>query len=159
MLTDRANIMLDAWRAELVTDAEIRSWAESEMMAISDAGEMPTWLLDLVTHGPGSVVEQGHDWRRTAEFGVEFAFASARVDLADRGGVVRFARWLAGASLGEDLDLPEVVLGYQVDHYLDQGDVDLAVQCVREGLPGILSSRRDLLRKAVGLVWPTSGSS
>lgn len=151
MLIDRANLMLDLWRAELVFDAEIRSWAESEMMAIAHAQEIPTWLLDLVILGPGTVAEQGHDWRCASEFGQMFAVAATRVDPGDRASVVRFARWLARAWVEHEVNSPEAVLGCELEHFLSyHEDEDPAVKCVRERLPELLPRWRAVLRDMGG---------
>lgn len=132
MLIDRANLMLDAWDDRLITDDEIRSWAETELASLPDAASAPEWLRDLVVLGPGSVANVAHEWRRRSGFLSIFDLRATRLDLEDRASVEVFARWLRRAALGEDIQFPEVQLGYQVDHYLDDlGDLERAVQCVR----------------------------
>ncbi|MFO1076393.1 MAG: hypothetical protein U1E73_01555 [Planctomycetota bacterium] len=43
------------------------------------------------------------------------------------------------------------MLGYEVDHYLDDHqDVDLAVQCIHESLPQLLPSCRATLATILG---------
>ena len=143
MLTDRANIVLDAWSSRLASEEDVRAWADKELMAFADPGDIPTWLLDLVTYGPQHVTDQGLSWRSVPTSRANFAFHALRVDLSDRSHVERFARWLAGAAMGEDLALPEVELGYIVDHHLcDLGDVDGAIARVRQDLPSLLRSCR-----------------
>jgi hypothetical protein len=151
VLTDRANFMLDAWEDRLIIADEIRSWAETELLAIADVASVPSWLLDLVQHGPQAVADTSHEWRRRPGFEVRFALRATRLNLDDRPSVEGFARWLRGAALGGDLAHPEVQLGYEVDHYLDDlGNLDLAVQCVREGLPTLLERCRATIAVLLG---------
>jgi hypothetical protein len=138
VLTDRANLILQAWDSKLVSTHEVRSWAETELMEIADVRAIPGWLLDLVQHGPERLADVALSWRQPPRFSDEFALHATRVDLDSRTSVESFARWLARAAMGQDLDLPEVMLGYRVDDYLDCGDMDLAVQCIREDLPSLL---------------------
>lgn len=151
MLTDRANLMLDAWDDGLVTDEAVRSWAGTELLAITDNKEVPTWLLDLVQYGPQSLADVGLDWRRSSGFNVRFAMRATRLDLQDRSGVEGFVLWLCREAMGQDLSDPEVMLGYQVDHCLDDlGSVELAVECVRGELPGLLDRCRATLEAVLG---------
>lgn len=151
MLTDRANLMLDSWDDQLASAADVRAWAESELAAAPDAASVPTWLLDLLRDGPARFADGSHSWRKRGDFRIRFALHATRVDLADRASVERFARWLARAALGEDLGAPEVMLGYEVDHYLDDhGDVELAVECIHESLPGLLPTCRATLATILG---------
>jgi hypothetical protein len=151
MLTDRANLMLDAWDDGQVTDEDVRSWAGTELLSIADTKLAPTWLLDLVQHGPRSLADVGLEWRRSSGFKVRFAMRAIRLDLSDRPSVEGFAQWLAPAAMGEDLADPGVQLGYEVDHCLhDLGDLDLAVDCVRQGLPGLVERCRATIATILG---------
>lgn len=151
MLTDRANLMLDAWDDGLITDEAVLSWAGTELLAITDNKQVPAWLLDLVQHGPHSLVDVGLEWRRSSGFIVRFAMRATRLDLQDRSGVEGFVRWLGRSAMGQDLSDPEVQLGYQVDHCLDDlGSVDLAVECVRQELPALVERCRATLAAVLG---------
>lgn len=151
MLIDRANLMLNAWDDQLASADEVRAWAEAELAAAPDAASVPAWLLDLLRDGPDRFSDGSHSWRKRADFRVRFALHATRVDLGDRAAVERFGRWLAGAAMGEDLEAPEVMLGYEVDHYLDdRRDVDLAVKCIHESLPSLLPRCRAALQAILG---------
>lgn len=138
-LTDRANLILDAFDDQIVTASEVLTWAESELLAIKNPAEIPTWLLDLLRDGPAHFLNASHPWRMRHDFQVRFAIHACRVDLKDRDSILRFANWLSRAVLGEDIDAPFVALAYEVDHYLDDHrDEALAVQCIQEDLPDLL---------------------
>ena len=143
MLTDRANLILDAWDEQVIAEDDVRCWAEAELLAIGDVRSTPSWLQDLVQHGPRPFADVGHDWRRSPGFRARFAMRAIRLDLGDRSSVAGFARWVRAAAMGEDLADPEVQLGYEVDHCLDDlGDLALAIECVRQGLPSLLERCR-----------------
>ena len=151
MLIDRANLMLDAWDDGLITDDAVRSWAGTELLAIVDSKQVPVWLLDLVQYGPPALTEVGLEWRRASGFGLRFALRATRLDLRDRSEVEAFVRWLRRAAMGQELSDPEVRLGYQVDHYLDDlGSMDLAVECVRNELPALVEQCRATLAVILG---------
>jgi hypothetical protein len=151
MLTDRANLMLDLWDDQLATADEVLAWAESELVAAPDAAAVPAWLLDLLRDGPARFADASHSWRRNVDFKVRFAMHATRVDREDRASVERFARWVARAALGGDLESPEVMLGHEVDHYLDDHrDVEVAVQCIRDGLPSLMPTCQATLAAILG---------
>ena len=151
MLTDRANLMLDAWEDGLTTDDDVRSWAGTELLAIADTKSVPCWLLDLVQHGPRLLADVGLEWRRSSGFKARFAMHATRLDLEDRSAIEGFARWLCRAAIGQDLSDPEVQLGYEVDHCLDDlGNPDLAVQCVRQRLPALVERCRATIATMLG---------
>jgi hypothetical protein len=143
--------MLDAYDDQLASPDEVRASAEPELAVAPDGERVPAWLLDLLRDGPEDFSDASHSWRKRAGFKVRFALHATRVNLLDRASVERFARWLAGAAMGEDLGAPEFMLGYEVDHYLcDHADVDLALQCIHEGLPPLLRTCRATLATILG---------
>lgn len=151
VLIDRANLMLDAYDDQFASADEVRVWAESELAVAPGGASVPAWLLDLLRDGPEHFSDASHSWRKRAGFKVRFALHATRVNLVDRASVERFARWLAGAAMGEDLGAPEVILGYEVDHYLcDHEDVNLALQPIHESLPPLLPTCRAALATILG---------
>jgi len=130
---------------------EVQSWAESELLGIADARDIPGWFIDLAQYGPERLDDVSLPWRTLPPFQTRFALHAIRVDLGSHAAVARFAHWLAGAAMAEDPDLPEVTLGYVVDHCLDDmGSIDLAVQRIRESLPSMLAPVRAELETMLG---------
>jgi hypothetical protein len=159
VLIDRANLMLDAWDDGLITDEAVRSWAGTELLAIVDSRQVPVWLLDLVQYGPHALTDVGLEWRRASGFGLRFALRATRLDLQERSEVEAFVRWLGRAAMGQELSDPEVRLGYQVEHCLDDlGRIDLAVECVRNELPALVERCRATIAASLGQSWPARRS-
>lgn len=145
-LTDRASLIFDEYDDQLVSASDVLAWAETELLAIKNPAGIPTWLLDLLRDGPARFLNASHPWRRRIDFQVRFAIHACRVDLKDRDSILRFAKWLSRAVLGEDIDAPFVALAYEVDHYLDDHrDEALALQCIQEDLPDLLPRCRAIL--------------
>src|SRR5262245_55903639 len=111
LLTERASVVLYAWDAGVASADEVRSWAESELLRIADARDIPGWLIDVVQYGPERLNDVSLPWRTLPPFQTRFALHAICVDLESHAAVARFAHWLAAAAMREDLDSPEVELG------------------------------------------------
>lgn len=143
MLEDEKDCVLAAWREGLVSDAEIATWAERRLLACPDDA-IPTWLLQLIESGPGACQEiAGFPWPEPLDYVAAFSLRAASVALADDDAVLAFAHWASRRAIGNDDELPEVALGYYLDHLLDDcRRDDWAVDHVRKELPPLLDACR-----------------
>ncbi len=144
MLLDERNRVLSVWAAGFLSDEQVSGWAERVLMSHADPAQIPTWLLELVEHGPGPCFElEGFGRPPKLDFPSQFSLHAVELDLASDDAVSAFARWAAGNCLGEDLENPVVRFGYYLDHLIDDcGRLDWAVAQVREDLPGMLPACR-----------------
>lgn len=148
MQSDRAQTLLAAWQAGLVSSADIVAWADAAILKARSSSDLPVWLLDLSQYGPEKCFMRPEKEllpRRFLGFAEVFACRVARLDIADDQAVRDFVRWIASASLGKDLEKPEVALGYQVDQlWGDCERPDLAIDLLRKELPAFVAKSREL---------------
>lgn len=136
--------VLTLWKAGLIPSSSVVAWADEEILRIDHPAQE---LLDLSLDGPEQCLK-----RAEFEFPVRpvdlnyltgFAFRAVSTALESSESCLAFANWAARTAMGEDLDVPEVVLGYQLDHLLDDcGDDAAAVTLVRDELPRFLPNCR-----------------
>lgn len=130
------------WRLKFLTDEDVIAWADSEILLSENP---PQELFDLSLEGPGRCV-------RRAEFefpagpvklpyATEFALRASAVSLESKDQVLSFIHWCAQSAMGEELELPEVAFGYQVEHLLcDCDKPNEAVRYAQAELPKLLPS-------------------
>jgi hypothetical protein len=145
---ERAQSILAAWKAGLLSSSDVVAWADQKITDTEETAALPSWLLDLALHGPEKcwlLPEAEFVARTHLDFPILFACRVARLDMGDTRKVEEFARWIARSSLGEDHTMPEVMLGYQVDHlWRDCDRMDLAVDLLRAELPVFASKSREI---------------
>jgi hypothetical protein len=104
--------------------------------------EVPSWLIDLSVKGPFSFLKNAQpDYPRPGSltFIDSFRAMVEATDPDDDQSIGRFAKWVSIAAMGENLDLPEVMIGYRIDDaYSFKGGDPLAiaretVRCYRPG--------------------------
>lgn len=145
-LEEHAKWLLCAWRDHLVSESQVVPWADRTIEEFPPASDLPMWLIDLSMDGPARCMARPADEFLDVarpDFSDRFALHGVMVDLADESSVIRFARWVSRAAMGEDLDFQEVRFGYQVDHLLhDCQDTNGLVSYVRAELAALLEPRR-----------------
>lgn len=155
MLSLRAGLVLDAHYTGCMTDAEVESWAESELMH-ADIATIPKWLLDLVVFGVARFAKHGEAVAGRPSLGEQFAFRAARLDLGDRSQMERFALWIdsCGWAGSKELSAQQIEFCSRVSCALDPdlfGELGKAVGVVRTDLPPLLPSCHAALRR---IGWP-----
>ncbi len=135
------------WRLKLLTNEDVVAWADCEILRSDDP---PQELFDLSLEGPSRCV-------RWAEFefpagsvklpyATEFALRASAASLESKEQVLSFVHWCARSAMGEELELPEVAFGYQVEHLLcDRDESDEAVRYAQAELPKLLASLASVL--------------
>jgi len=138
MLIDDGRLILAAWRDRLVSDSSVVSWAD-RVIESSLPEDLPEWLLDLSMRGPARCMAGSSSEFLDVPFlpFLEiFAIRACLLDLKATGQVDAFIEWISRSAMGEDLDVPEVKFGYQVEHlWCDCSDIDRARETVRNELP------------------------
>ena len=142
---------LALWVSSYLSSAQVVEWATKELERLDNP---PPELLDLVTDGPERCLKRpAYDFRARPEnlnYVQQFALRATRTRLDSDASVLKFAEWAARNCIGEDLDLPLVSFGYQVDHLLDDcRDQQATLDFVREGLPSLLSECQEVVRTLV----------
>lgn len=133
---------LALWAAGLLDSRQVVEWAGRQIAALDE----PAYeLIELVTCGPQACLK-----RAEADFAPRpcpmtyeegFAVRALAANLDDLGSVMHFADWAARHCMAEDLGHPFVVLGYRLDHLIDDcGDKQAAAELVRAELPKLLST-------------------
>jgi hypothetical protein len=146
--------VLTLWKAGLIPISSVVAWADEEILRT----DHPTQeLLDLSLDGPEQCLK-----RAEFEFPVRpvdlnyatgFAFHAVSTALESYESCRAFANWSARFAIGENLDVPEVVLGYQLDHFLDDcGDDAAAVALVRDELPRFLPNSKEIVTEFVAQI-------
>jgi hypothetical protein len=115
-------------------------WADAQVVA---ADHPPQEVLDLSLDGPEKCLRRAEaDFPARPvclSFSQAFALKAITTRLESEDSVLDFAEWVSRGAMGEDLSLPEVALGYQLDHLLsDCEDFNGAVVLVRSKLPSLL---------------------
>jgi len=141
LLEDDARWILAAWRDRLLDEDDVRSWS-AEMLEVIPAVDVPEWLLDLCTLGPIVCMNKpSSDFLHVPELDFRSALSLhvRTCDLENSGEVDALIAWICRACMGEDLDRPEVRLGYLLDHDLnDCGRPDWARDALANELPALL---------------------
>jgi hypothetical protein len=81
---------------------------------------------------------------RKFTFEEKFAIKLSQVDFCSDESIKKFVHWVASAAMGEDLKIPEVSFGYQLDHRLDYNEDDPYVY-FRDHINRFVSSSKDRL--------------
>lgn len=131
--------VLALWRAGLMDSESVVRWADQAILAADIASQE---LIDLACDGPATCLRRAEvDFPARAavlDFTQAFALRALAVQPGSETSTRQFSEWAARGAMGEDLDLPEVQLGYRLDHLLvDCEDPAAAVALVREALPGL----------------------
>lgn len=135
--------VLAVWCAGYLRVEDVVQWAERALLAIADAAAIPTWLLELVEHGPAVCIDRAGFSVPPLDYRSQFALRAVSLDLSSDVDVQRFVEWAYRACMAENLEFPEVELGYLLDHLFDDRDrLDLALAKVREDLPLLLPACR-----------------
>jgi hypothetical protein len=131
---------LTLWQLGLLSVKEVIAWADAEMLK---SAEPPQELIDLSLDGPEKCLK-----RPEFEFPArpaaltyfqEFSIRAMVIPLSSDTELLDFATWMSRSAMGEDLELPEVSLAYQVDHLLnDCNEARGAIEMVRKKLPALL---------------------
>lgn len=153
-LAERAQSLLAAWDAGLLTDEQIVAWADSNVAAI-DALDIPVWLSDLSIYGPArcwQFSESDFLPRQCLGYPERFAIRASRLNLQDSAAIREFVLWVSDACHGQDIDACGVRFGYNVDHLLnDCNQIGHAMQYVRQEVPKLLEECRSLAHAIIDL--------
>lgn len=127
------------WKEGLLSDEEVIVWAD-EWILESECPEEE--MIELSLKGPGACSKKpSYEFpvARRFSFTERFALRAANLNLENEAEINEFIEWLVRDYMGENLDLPEVSLGYHVDHYAwDCDNKPLAVRYLKEEMVVLL---------------------
>lgn len=155
------SVALTLWQAGLVPTRRLMAWANLHLLHVLQSdGPVDDWL-ELSRQGPAACLRLA-EWEfphRPVELGFPqlFALQAVTLDLASDAEVAGFVQRVAVRCMGHDLQLPEVELGYRLDHLLcDCDDLPAAIRLLRDTLPSLRSRNEamvaELLEKVPGLL-------
>jgi hypothetical protein len=151
---DDFTLVLGLWQANYLSEAAVIAWADRKLRA---SPEPALSLIELALHGPRHCLKDPWaDFPKPAKlsFMQLFALRAHAVDLASDQDLGDFMHWLIGAGIGEDFNaLPAALLAYQLDHYVsDCDDRALALQTLKESLPGLLQSSQSMFEEMAAML-------
>ena len=152
LLTD-AESVLSWWMEGFITVADVKRWADVQIASI-DPLDLPEWLMTLSLDGPDSELGAAGPQRQRLDF---VARLHALVELTsprDTAAVHQLARWVSCAAMGEDHALPEVSIGYAIDHAFAYGSTEDAIELARQALRTLKPGCTAI---AAALPWVTAG--
>jgi len=130
--------ILGWWSFGCVTDLEVISWADLQIERAQTGSELPCWMIELSLKGPKEFVrlpQQDYPRPERLTFLEKFSILVETTDPDDTSSVCKFVEWIASAAMGENPDVPEVNVGYQIEHalsYRNSGDpVEIARNAIR----------------------------
>ena len=132
--------VLTLWQLGFLSTERVIAWADNEILRHP---EPPQEAIDLSLDGPESCLKRA-EFEFSARPAVltyrqEFSLRAVLMSLTSDSEVLGFAAWMSRSAMGEDLDLPEVALAYQVDHLLnDCNEIRAAVDMIRKEMPALL---------------------
>jgi len=137
-LFGRCEQVLAWWLIGCIKAEEVVAWADRMIQKAGSPESLPYWLMELSLQGPEPLYRSpDRDLPRPKQMSYSEEFR-ARVECTnpnDDESVGRFAKWAAGAAMGEDLDAEEVRVGYAIEHaisYENSGDpIEIAREAVR----------------------------
>lgn len=136
------------WKLGIASEEDIIAWADARIRE-SDAPDMR--LIDLATLGPAHCHRL--PWEEfparplLLPFPVIFSAVAPTLDLADDDALLAFSRraFIECVSTDGWDGHPIMEFGYQVDHlHVDMASPQLALQHMREHLPGLVQRYGDL---------------
>ncbi|WP_423936042.1 hypothetical protein [Comamonas sp. 23] len=146
--------VLTLWTIGLISSDAVIAWADEQILVSSS----PAYeLLELSAYGPEACLkrpERDFFARPLSLSFVELLSALALASDASSDSVMLgLARWAAHHAMGEDLDDPFVMLGYRLDHLLnDCNELSRAVQLLRAELPLMLPRCQSIATPLLGKV-------
>ena len=131
--------IIGIWKEGLLSDEEVVVWAD-EWILESEYPEEE--MIELSLKGPKACSKKpSYEFpsSRDFSFSERFALRAVNIDLDSNTDIDAFISWLTRACTGEDIDLPEVMLGYHVDHYAwDCDDMPHAVRHLKKEMAALL---------------------
>ncbi|RBO82655.1 hypothetical protein [Marinomonas aquiplantarum] len=133
--------VMGLWKEGFLTNEDVIAWADQQILIEDEPSEA---LMDLSVKGPEFCSKK--PWyefpsAKTFSFSESFALRASKLDIENNTEIECFIEWLIDASMCEDLELPEVSFGYNVDHYA--WNFQLAIKYFKENIQELLPNCRD----------------
>lgn len=112
--------ILALWKIDMLSTEFVISWADNELLQADNPSKD---LIALSLDGPEKCLKlpiddfPSHPVRLT--FLEEFSIRAIATNLQSDSSTLIFAKWVSRYAMGENLEDPAVMLGYQVDHLLN----------------------------------------
>lgn len=135
----KISTIIGIWKEGILSSDDVIRWADEQILEIDCPGEP---LIELSLKGPAECTKRpSYEFPdgRIFSFRERFALRVVNLNLDDESEVNEFIEWLTRDCMGENLDFPEVSLGYHVDHYAwDCDDKPLAIRHLKKEMSMLL---------------------
>ena len=104
------------WKEAYFSEQEVIAWADSEIL--KSESDIEDSLIELSLKGPVYCSKlPSYEFPRSRElsFSERFAVRLETLNWSSEKAIMEFIDWASRASLGEDLNIPEVLFGYLLD--------------------------------------------
>ncbi|WCN08713.1 hypothetical protein [Marinomonas mediterranea] len=108
-------IIIALYQEDYLTDKEVIDWADDKILKEEEPFD---YLYMLSLKGPRhclSLPSTDFPIAKQLTYSERFALRATKLNLESEEDCDHFREWVASASLGEDLSLPEVMFGYHID--------------------------------------------
>ncbi len=105
----------------LIDDKYAQDWADRNIESELDDIDA---LIIISMHGmPRGMTFHDYNFpmRRKFNYSEEFALWTQKLDISDSKQSQQYISWVARNCIGGDLDLPDVIFGYQLDDFIERG--------------------------------------
>lgn len=113
---NKISIVMALWKEAYFSESEVIAWADAEIL--KGKSDPEDSLIELSLKGPGycsKLPSYEFPASRELSFSERFAVRLESLNWVSEKAVMEFIEWVSRASLGEDLNIPEVLLGYLLD--------------------------------------------
>ena len=154
-MREQLGVVLALWEDGVIPAEKVVEWADRQIEH-AETSALPAWLMELSLHGPVACFKNPLiRLPQSAELSFLDRFAVRVVALNQNNTeqIETFVAWAARTAIGEDHELPEVELSYELDHLANACEMmESAVAKVRKELPALrdkLKMRAESLLSAV----------
>ena len=131
-----------------LSSEEVVSWADDQLLRELEPFD---YISELSVKGPKKCAALAeHEFPAAREFTYieEFSLRTKELDVESKEQVKDFVNWITSASMGLDIEIREVHLGYLLDHYfLECDDLEFANNFLKEELDVLIPKNKNLAQK------------
>lgn len=154
-------MIMGLWVEGYYSAEEVISWADDQIRSFE--GSPPDSLIELSLKGPEKCMKISFyefPEPKTFSFLEIFSIKMHLLEMNSEESIKQFISWISSESMGEDLSIPEVSFGYQLEHRLsyDEGcPIQYLEQHINEFIPSSIERLKELT-KQLKKDAPTSGA-
>lgn len=133
IMKNKIELIMAFWIAGYFSSQEVIEWADKQIQAIPEPSDE---LIELSLYGPEVCYKKPvYEFPNPKRLNYleKFSLNVIKLDLLNNQAIENFIVWASRSCIGENLYLKEVILGYQLDHLLnDCFDMKSAKECLSQ---------------------------